>query len=76
VDDVDALRDALAANGSTIRNGPSNYPWGARELQVEDPDGNVIRFGSDATDAPIGDWLDGEGARWRYGADGSWSRDP
>ena len=36
----------LTARGVTIREGPTNYPW-ALEFRVEDPDGNVIRFGSE-----------------------------
>ena len=74
VDDVDALRDEIASTAAAIRNGPSNYPWGARELQVEDPDGNVIRFASEATDEPVGEWLDSASTSWRYGSDGSWTR--
>jgi len=32
-----------------IRSEPANLPW-ALEMQVEDPDGNVLRFGSDPED--------------------------
>ena len=46
VDDVRKLQGELTARGVTIRHPPRNYPW-ALEMQVEDPDGNVIRFGSD-----------------------------
>lgn len=74
VNDVDALRDEIAPKGGVIRQGPSNYPWGARELHVEDLDGNVLRFGSGATDEPFGPWLDENGIRWDYGADGCWRR--
>jgi soluble lytic murein transglycosylase-like protein len=34
------------AKGIAIRKQPETFPW-AREFHVEDPDGNVIRFGSD-----------------------------
>ena len=34
------------ALGVKIRMAPTNYPW-ALEMHVEDPDGNVIRFGSE-----------------------------
>ena len=46
VSDVRALRAELAAAGVSIRMEPTNYPW-ALEMHVEDPDGNVIRFGSE-----------------------------
>jgi catechol 2,3-dioxygenase-like lactoylglutathione lyase family enzyme len=48
VDDVGKLHDELKARGIGIRLEPTNYPW-AREMHVEDPDGNVLRFGSDPT---------------------------
>lgn len=41
VEDVDALHEECRAAGVTIRLSPTRYPW-AREMQVEDPDGNVI----------------------------------
>jgi catechol 2,3-dioxygenase-like lactoylglutathione lyase family enzyme len=44
--DVDRLHDELARRGAIIRMPPTNMPWGMREMQVADPDGNVIRFGS------------------------------
>jgi len=46
VEDVEKLQDEFEARGVTIRMPPTNYPW-ALEMHVEDPDGNVIRFGSD-----------------------------
>ena len=46
VEDVEKLQDEFKARGVTIRMPPTNYPW-ALEMHVEDPDGNVIRFGSD-----------------------------
>ena len=46
VDDVEKLHDELKAHGVKIRLAPTNYPW-ALEMQVEDPDGNVLRFGSE-----------------------------
>jgi catechol 2,3-dioxygenase-like lactoylglutathione lyase family enzyme len=47
VEDVEKLHQEYAARGVTIRLPPTNYPW-ALEMQVEDPDGNVLRFGSDS----------------------------
>ena len=73
VNDADALLAELQPRGAIVRHPPANYPWGARELHVSDPDGHVLRFGSDAVAGePIGDWLDGDGVRWSWQPDGSW----
>ena len=74
VEDVDTLCEEIQPRGAVIRLGPANYPWGARELHVEDPDGNVIRFGSGATDGPIGEWLDDQGVRWIHSLESGWTR--
>jgi catechol 2,3-dioxygenase-like lactoylglutathione lyase family enzyme len=44
--DVDRLHAELVGRGAIIKRPPQNMPWGMREMQVADPDGNVIRFGS------------------------------
>lgn len=46
VDDVERLHEDLKARGVAIRMPPTNYPW-ALEMHLEDPDGNVLRLGSD-----------------------------
>jgi predicted enzyme related to lactoylglutathione lyase len=46
VEDVGKLNQEYTARGITIRLPPTNYPW-ALEMQIEDPDGNVLRLGSD-----------------------------
>jgi predicted enzyme related to lactoylglutathione lyase len=46
VEDAEKLHDELKARGVTIRRPLTNHSW-ALEFQVEDPDGNVIRFGSE-----------------------------
>jgi len=46
VEDVDKLYEECKAQGVAIRMPPTNYSW-ALEMHVEDPDGNVIRFGSE-----------------------------
>ena len=75
VSDVDALHEELIAKGARVRHPPANYPWGSRELQVEDLDGNVLRLGSDnKAGEPIGDWLDMHGIRWRRDPKGGWTR--
>jgi predicted enzyme related to lactoylglutathione lyase len=53
VEDVEKLHEEYKARGVTIRRPPANYPW-ALEMQVEDPDGNVLRLGSDSkNDRPL-----------------------
>jgi catechol 2,3-dioxygenase-like lactoylglutathione lyase family enzyme len=69
--DVDALHAELVATGAKIRNPPTNYSW-ALEMQVEDLDGNVLRFGSDSRKGePDGPWLDMHGDFWVRMEDGS-----
>ena len=73
VSDADALHDELRARGATIRHPPTNYPWGAREVHVTDPDGHVLRFGAEARPGePVGEWLDGRGRRWLPVPGGGW----
>jgi catechol 2,3-dioxygenase-like lactoylglutathione lyase family enzyme len=51
VDDVDALHQDFQARGADIRQPPTNFDWGVREMNVADPDGHRIRFGM-GTDQP------------------------
>ena len=46
VEDAEKLHNEVKANGVTIRGPLTNQPW-ALEFQVEDPDGNVLRFVSE-----------------------------
>jgi predicted enzyme related to lactoylglutathione lyase len=46
VDDAEKLHEELKARGVAIRMPPTNFPW-ALEMHVEDPDGNVLRLGSE-----------------------------
>jgi predicted enzyme related to lactoylglutathione lyase len=50
VDDVEPVYEELKARGVTIRMPPTNFSW-AREMQIEDPDGNVLRLGSETKGA-------------------------
>jgi predicted enzyme related to lactoylglutathione lyase len=53
VEDVATLYEEYKTSGARIRKAPENYPW-AYEMQVEDPDGHVLRFGSEPmTDRPF-----------------------
>jgi catechol 2,3-dioxygenase-like lactoylglutathione lyase family enzyme len=47
VGDARRLHDEWKAQGISIRMPPTNYSW-ALEFQVEDPDGNVLRLGSES----------------------------
>jgi hypothetical protein len=51
VDDVDELHEELLKRGATIRSGPTNEPWGMREMQVECPDGHILRLGHEVPQA-------------------------
>ncbi len=56
VEDAQMLYDEYRASGAKIRQPPRNYPW-AIELHVEDPDGHVLRFGSEPLgDRPFDEW--------------------
>jgi uncharacterized glyoxalase superfamily protein PhnB len=75
VSDVDALYEDLLAKGARVRHAPANYPWGSRELHIEDPGGNVLRLGSENKPGePMGDWLDMHGIRWQRNSEGGWTR--
>ena len=64
VNDAESLALEYRKTGAKFRHPPTNYPW-AYEMQVEDPDGNVLRFGSDPKkDEPFGPFLDMHGRLW------------
>jgi uncharacterized glyoxalase superfamily protein PhnB len=46
VEDAQALCEEYVASGATITQAPTNYPW-AYEMRATDPDGHVLRFGSE-----------------------------
>ena len=59
--DVAQLEAEFAASGARIRQPPTNFPWG-REMQVQDLDGNILRFGSASLpDQPYGEFMDMDG---------------
>ncbi len=51
VEDATKFHDELVAKGVAIRMPLTNFDW-ALEFQVEDPDGNVLRFGSEPLEGP------------------------
>ena len=64
-EDTERLHAEWTASGAMIRQGPTNFPWGSLEIQVTDPDGHVLRFGSDGkNDTPMGPWMDAECKLW------------
>ena len=44
--DIFKLHDELKERGVTIRRPPVSHSW-AMEMHIEDPDGHVLRFGTD-----------------------------
>jgi predicted enzyme related to lactoylglutathione lyase len=44
VSDADALYEELLAKGARVLGPPVSYPWGLRNFQVIDPEGNRITF--------------------------------
>jgi catechol 2,3-dioxygenase-like lactoylglutathione lyase family enzyme len=46
VEDAQALFDEYTARGAIVHEPPVNHPW-AYEMRIADPDGNVLRFGSE-----------------------------
>jgi predicted enzyme related to lactoylglutathione lyase len=74
VEDIDPLLDDYLSKGAKVRHPPTNYPW-AYEMQIEDPDGHVLRFGSGPKEnLPIGEWLDMRGDTWAPSPDGGWTQ--
>jgi hypothetical protein len=58
VQDAQALYEEYRLTGANIRHAPRNYSW-ALEMHVEDPDGHVIRFGSEPiAGKPFDDWIE------------------
>jgi uncharacterized glyoxalase superfamily protein PhnB len=47
VDDIDARYENNKKSGAIIREPPADYPWGLREMTVEDLDGHRLRMGGD-----------------------------
>ena len=57
VEDAGALFEEYKAKGAAIGLPPTNYQW-AYEIHVKDPDGHILRFGSEPReDLPFSDWI-------------------
>jgi len=52
VDDVETLHREFQSRNVPILLPPTDYSW-AREMRVADPDGNVLRFGSEPRESKI-----------------------
>lgn len=58
VSDVAKVHKEYKAKGAKIRHAPRNF-WWAYEMKVADPDGHVLRFGSDPLQGkPLDAWSD------------------
>jgi glyoxalase/bleomycin resistance protein/dioxygenase superfamily protein len=44
LDDVDDYFERITRLGAEVIQGPTDYPWGCREVRVRDPNQHVIRF--------------------------------
>jgi len=47
VSDVDRLHELYKAAGAEVTQVPTDEPWQMREMLVADPDGHVLRIGSE-----------------------------
>ena len=45
VNDVDALYEELQSHGAMVQHEPRDYPYGMRDFDVRDLDGNSLCFG-------------------------------
>jgi predicted enzyme related to lactoylglutathione lyase len=49
VEDVGLLYEEYKVKGASVLQTPQNHPW-AYEMRITDPDGHVLRFGSEPKD--------------------------
>ena len=52
VTDVDKLYAELVGRGATLVNAPEDRPYGMRDFDARDPDGNHLSFGQASAQAP------------------------
>src|SRR5262245_51074126 len=46
IEDVQPFFEQCHARGAKVAQGLTNYPW-AYEMRIQDPDGHILRFGSE-----------------------------
>ncbi len=68
VENVDNLHNEYKEKGVVILEPPANYPWGSREMLVEDLDGHRFRLASESTGPPDYPHLDTARASHETGA--------
>lgn len=51
VPDVDRCFEEFSRRGVLLAEPPTDTPWGTREMLARDPDGNRLRFASEASPA-------------------------
>ena len=52
VSDIEPLFGELRSKDVTFLESPTNYPW-AYEMKIQDPDGHVLRFGSEPKNCEV-----------------------
>ena len=55
VSDVDAYHEQIRARGADIVKPPQDYPYGMRDFDVRDLDGNQLSFGRESKSAGEGE---------------------
>lgn len=74
ISDTAALFEEYVKTGARIRHAPANFEW-ALEMQIVDPAGNVLRFGSDPDEGgPSAEWRDMHGDYWTAIPEGGWTK--
>lgn len=54
VENIDTLYEEYKASGAIIRQKPTNFPWGVREMNIEDPDGHRLRMSTGTNESADG----------------------
>ena len=57
IEDVDAFADQIQGNGVALEREPMDRFYGCRDLEVKDPDGNLLCFGQDLSPCEAGPGL-------------------
>lgn len=46
IDGIEEYYAEIKKRGAKVISGPTDEPWGMREIHVQDPDGHVLRIGT------------------------------